>query len=308
MLEEEVCPFCNREIKKESNFCKYCGTSLKICPECKFLNKAEDLFCGKCGMDLKHIESPQPLTKPKPILSRQQQYEIDQDITDVMQPKRQQPTSYLPFTSRQYRHQPVEYEYPTEKEEAFQPAQIRYSYSKVRALGFLGGPLPTSNVFAVTIEAFGFALAFIAVGITIAGIGLTFFSTLILPIIGAMLGGTFVVSAPFFGIYYVSSKWLYNTFEIKRPVRMSTIFWNYSLGTLLFSIIGIMLAPLFSEGGAVAISLAVVGVIVILMGLIIIPLKAFLADLIYVKASINERDKDKNDGKDETDEIEAKKK
>jgi hypothetical protein len=51
-----------------------------------------------------------------------------------------------------------------------------------------------------------------------------------------------------------------------------------------------------------------VGVIVILMGLIIIPLKAFLADLIYVKASINERDKDKNDGKDETDEIEAKKK
>ena len=66
-----------------------------------------------------------------------------------------------------------------------------------------------------------------------------------------------------------------------------TIVWNYTLGSLIFALLGLMLAPIFIQGGALGITLSVIGGIVYLMGLIIVPLKAYLADLVYVKAAVN---------------------
>ncbi len=66
------------------------------------------------------------------------------------------------------------------------------------------------------------------------------------------------------------------------------------MGTLLFSLVGLMLTPVFIQGGALWISLAVLGGVIYLMGLTIIPLKAFLADLVYVKAAMRLRDEGKD--------------
>ena len=87
-------------------------------------------------------------------------------------------------------------------------------------------------------------------------------------------------------------------------MKSITIIWNYALGTLLFSLVGLMLAPVFIQGGALWISLSVLGGIIYLMGLIIIPLKAFLADLVYVKAAMKLRD----DGKESEEESEEEQK
>ena len=56
-----------------------------------------------------------------------------------------------------------------------------------------------------------------------------------------------------------------------------------------------MIAPIFIQGGALAITFTVVGGIVYLMGLIIVPLKAYLADLVYVKAALNAKEKESED-------------
>jgi hypothetical protein len=181
-------------------------------------------------------------------------------------------------------------------------------------LGFISGPLSTTSVVSATVEVFALALVLIAAGIAIIGIGLAFLETIILPLILGVLGGALLCSAPFFGIYYVSSNWLYRTFQIKRPVKTITIVWNYALGTLLLSIIGMMLAPIIVYGNimdlmsnGVMITLSVVGGIVYLMALIIIPLKAYLADLVYVKAAMQLRDKEKEEEKKEKQESEEKK-
>ena len=69
-----------------------------------------------------------------------------------------------------------------------------------------------------------------------------------------------------------------------------------------------MLAPIFIQGlGAVGITLAVVGGIVYLMGLIIVPLKAYLADLVYVKAAINLRNIEEKEKEAEEEEIKEEK-
>ena len=287
MSDKSICPNCNREIKSTSKFCKFCGVTLKSCPSCNEFNKVEDAFCGSCGEDISEIVVPEA----DRIEREESAYAaIIEEIEDEKKPK-------LVVWPPQYAEtRPYIQPKPTPKlfEEGtqYEPTAVQYQYSKVRVIGFLGGPLPTSNVLSVTLEAFGLALALIAAGIVIASIGFAFFEYLVFPIITGILGGSLLLSAPFFGIYYVSSNWLYKAFQIKRPVKIRTIILNYALGTFLFAIIGMMLAPIFIQGGALAITFSVVGGIVYLMGLIVIPLKAYLADLVYVKAAIKLRDKE----------------
>ena len=96
-------------------------------------------------------------------------------------------------------------------------------------------------------------------------------------------------------------EWL-NEKEIKRPAKLSTILINYSIGILVFAILGLMLAPVFLLGGAIGWTLSVIGGIAVVMGLIVVPLKAYLADLVYVKAAVNQKDKEnENNSKKETD-------
>jgi hypothetical protein len=303
MSDKTICPNCNREIKSTSKFCKFCGVTLKSCPSCNEFNKVEDAFCGSCGEDISEIVVP--------IADRIEREEsayaaIIEEIEDEKKPK-------LVVWPPQYAEtRPYIQPKPTPKlfEEGtqYEPTKIQYQYSKVRLIGFLGGPLPTSNVLSVTLEAFGLALALIAAGIVIASIGLAFFEYLVFPVITGILGGALLFSAPFFGIYYVSSNWLYKAFQIKRPVKTRTLILNYALGTMLFAIVGMMLAPVFIQGGALAITFSVVGGIVYLMGLIIIPLKAYLADLVYVKAAIKHRDKEEEDKVQEEKKVEEKEK
>lgn len=308
MSDESICPSCNREIKPKSKFCKFCGVTLKSCPSCNMINKVEDAFCASCGEDISEVTVP----KPHRTESEETAYAaiIEETKEGDKKPK-------LVIWPPQYAAaRPYITPKPTQKlfEEGtqFEPSTLQYQYSRVRAIGFLGGPLPTSNVLGETLEAFGLALALIATGIVIASIGFAFFEYLVFPIITGILGGALLLSAPFFGIYYVSSKWLYKAFQIKRPVKTKTIILNYALGTFLFAIIGLMLAPIFIQGGALAITFSVVGGIVYLMGLIVVPLKAYLADLVYVKAAIKQRDKEETKtevkGQEEINEKEMKEK
>ena len=301
MSKMGICPACNREIKLSSKFCKYCGTSLKSCPDCKSINTALDQFCGSCGVDISQVEAAEPLreiipedsgkiSRTEPRIDESQEIAIEDSQSKlVVWP----PMSY----DRQFAPPPARPDImPSEDAAKFEPKTVKYAYGKVRILGFLGGPLPTSNVISATVEAFGLALALVAGGIGIASIGLAFFEYLIPAIIAGIIGGALLLSAPFFGIYYVSSSWLYRTFQIKRPTKARTMVGNYALSALLFSFLGLMLAPIFIQGlGAVGITLAVVGGIVYLMGLIIVPLKAYLADLVYVKAAINLREKEEKE-------------
>lgn len=282
------CPNCHRQIRASSKFCKYCGQSLKVCPECQELNNLDDTFCALCGTDISKVKVPEAFRS--------------EERAGEMKVQGQQKVVMWPPISPVRQIQPKPKFQVFEEGTPYKPASIKYPYSKVRALGFLGGPLPTSSVFSATIEALGLALALIAAGVAIVGIGLAFFQFIVLPIIAGILGGALLLSAPFFGIYYVSSNWLYKTFLIKRPVKSITIIWNYALGTLLFSLVGLMLTPVFIQGGALWISLAVLGGIIYLMGLTIIPLKAFLADLVYVKAAMKLRDEIKDTKEQEEDE------
>lgn len=282
------CPYCGRQIRASSKFCKYCGQSLKICPECQELNNHDDAFCALCGTDISKVEASETIR-------------LDERTEEVKEQGQQKIVMWPPLSPvRQIQPKPQFSVF--EEGTPYKPTSIKYPYSRVRALGFLGGPLPTSTVFSATIEALGLALALIAAGVAIIGIGLAFFQILILPIMAGVLGGALLLSAPFFGIYYVSSNWLYKTFQIKRPVKSITIIWNYALGTLLFSLVGLIFAPVFIQGSALWISLAVLGGIIYLMGLIIIPLKAFLADLVYVKAAMKLRDEGKDTKEQKEDE------
>ncbi|OLS32012.1 MAG: hypothetical protein HeimAB125_13360, partial [Candidatus Heimdallarchaeota archaeon AB_125] len=190
----------------------------------------------------------------------------------------------------------------TEVESTFEPEMLEYKYKKVKFLGFLEGSLPSSNALAATLEAFGIALILIALGIGIIAIGLSTFKSETFAIILGIIGSVFVFSAPTFGLYFISSRWLYRAFEIKRPAKLSTILINYSIGILVFAILGLMLAPVFLLGGAIGWTLSVIGGIAVVMGLIVVPLKAYLADLVYVKAAVNQKDKEnENNSKKETD-------
>ncbi len=292
MSATQDCPSCFRKIKTSSRFCKYCGSTLKLCPECSTINKEKDAYCGECGADIRTIEVAESY-RDKTDTERKAREEFLED--ELLDQKKQKLVMWPPTADSRYHFQTSSRPSPRltpyteflDKEPTYQPPKLDYTYNKVRALGFLGGPLPTSNVLSSVVEAFGIALALIAFGIIIFSIGMAFFEYLIFPIIAGVLGGAFLLSAPFFGIYYVSSDWLYRTFEIKRPVRLMTIIWNYTLGSLIFSLLGLMLAPIFIQGGALGITLSVIGGIVYLMGLIVVPLKAYLADLVYVKAAVN---------------------
>jgi len=67
-----------------------------------------------------------------------------------------------------------------------------------------------------------------------------------------------------------------------------------------------MLAPVFLLGGAIGWTLSVIGGVVTVMGLIVVPLKAYLADLVFVKAAVNLKNKEKdNDSEEESDEEES---
>ncbi|MFW9852539.1 MAG: zinc ribbon domain-containing protein [Candidatus Thorarchaeota archaeon] len=299
MSDKSTCPSCNREIKSTSKFCKFCGITLKSCPSCNEINKAEDVFCASCGEDISKVDVPKSLRDESQDVAYAT---VIEEIEEERKPK-------LVIWPPQYAEtRPYIQPKPTpqlfEDGTKYEPTTVQYQYSRVRAIGFLGGPLPTSNVLSVTVEVFGLALALIAAGIVIASIGLAFFEYLIFPIITGILGGAILLSAPFFGIYYVSSKWLYKAFQIKRPVKNSTIILNYSLGTVLFSIIGLIFIVPIVLGGALGITLAVLGGIVYLMGLIVVPLKAYLADLVYVKAAMKLRDKEEEDKVQEKTEIE----
>jgi len=296
MSETQDCPYCFRKIKTSSRFCKFCGSTLKLCPECKTLNKDDASYCDECGSDIKDVEVAESYKIMKGEISAQDEEEI-QDFLEEGGFKSKKPQLIVWPPLADSRHQPQVSSRPRpysqlnylEREPTYQPTDLKYTYSKVKPLGFLGGSIPTSNFLGAIIEAFGLALALIALGIVIFAIGMAFFQYLIFPIIAGIIAGAFLLSAPFFGIYYVSSKWLYRAFDVKRPVKTMTIIGNYTLGSLIFALLGMMLAPIFIQGGAVSITLSVVGGIVYIMGLIIIPLKAYLADLIYVRAAVNEK-------------------
>ncbi|MCE7743169.1 MAG: hypothetical protein GOP50_12030 [Candidatus Heimdallarchaeota archaeon] len=293
MSGTQDCPICYRKIKPSSKFCKFCGSTLKLCPECSTVNKKDDAYCSECGTDIKAIdvvESYNDVTEDSDAKAGKK--DMVQDYLDLEE-KEQKLVVWPPVSESRYLSQArprprlspnTEY---LDKEPTYEPKKLNYTYSKVRILGFLGGPLPTSNILSSVVEAFGIALALIAMGVVIFSIGMAFFQYLVFPIIAGAIGGAFLLSAPFFGIYYVSSNWLYRAFEIKRPVKTMTIVWNYTLGSLIFALLGLMLAPIFIQGGALWITLSVIGGIVYLMGLIIVPLKAYLADLVYVKAAVN---------------------
>ncbi|MHA1200146.1 MAG: double zinc ribbon domain-containing protein [Candidatus Heimdallarchaeaceae archaeon] len=309
MSVTQDCPTCFRKIKTSSKFCKFCGSTLKLCSECNSINKEDDSYCSECGADIKTIdvaESYKDATKDsKDDLAERAQ--IQEYLNEGASDKKPQLVMWPPAADSRYHPQAsprstmgpnIEY---LDKEPTYQPKKLNYTYSKVRVLGFLGGPLPTTNVLSSVVEAFGVALALIAVGIVIFSIGMAFFQYLVFPIIAGVLGGAFLLSAPFFGIYYVSSNWLYRAFEIKRPVKLMTIIWNYTLGSLIFAILGLMLAPIFIQGGALGITFSIIGGIVYLMGLIVVPLKAYLADLVYVKAAVDIKNKEstKESGEEE---------
>lgn len=289
MSASQECPVCFRSIKSSSKFCKFCGSTIKQCPDCEYLNKEEDTYCRECGTNISTVEVAESYKGTKRDFDKEVLGKTESKL--VMWPPVTE-ASYLSQARPRARLNP--YADYMEKEPTYQPKELNYTYNKVKLLGFLGGPLPTTNVLGAVVEAFGIALALVAVGIVIFSIGMAFFEYLVFPIIFGIIGGAFLLSAPFFGIYYVSSNWLYRAFEVKRPVKTMTIIGNYSLGSLIFALLGMMLAPIFIQGGALAITLSVIGGIVYVMGLIIVPLKAYLADLVYVKAAVKTRDLESN--------------
>ena len=293
MSESEPCPYCFREIKKGVNFCKYCGFAIKHCPSCNSPNKAESLFCSSCGKDIREITVQSRNLEPPISPSHVSQTGSEKII--IWPP----PGQFFP-TQPKYRpyQTPEEQLFGTrDNQEQFQP-KIVYPYSKVGILGFLRGPISTSKVFTSVVEAFAYGLALIATGVLIISIGFLLFKTLILPIIGLLWGGTLILSAPFFGMYFVSSKWLYKAFKIKKPVSDMTILWNYLFSIIFFSFISLILIPLLAMNTLFATIFGIIAMILIFAVLIVIPLKAFLIDLAYVKAAVVERDSQKE--KEET--------
>jgi hypothetical protein len=275
---------------------------LKICPECNTLNKAEDLFCAECGHDIKDIQvpvrTPTQATGKTGVFQPVIQQTNDQDGEDQPKlilwpplPTQQPPAMRIQPKPPSAAQRSVKF---TEVESTFEPDMLEYKYKKVKFIGFLEGSLPSTNALAATIEAFGIALILIALGIGIVAIGLTTFKSETFAIILGIIGSVYVFSAPMFGLYFISSRWLYRAFEIKRPVKLSTVLINYSLGVLVFAILGLMFAPVFLLGGAIGWTLSVFGGIAVVMGLIVVPLKAYLADLVYVKAAYSQKEKENN--------------
>lgn len=314
MSVNSECPICFRNIRSTSKFCKYCGGPLKKCPECQNLNKAEDLFCAECGYDIKDVEVP--VSTPSQVAGKTGVFQPIIQRTAGQEDEDSQPKLILwPPLPAQQLSRPAHSRtllpaqratYFTEVEPTYEPEKLEYKYKKIKFIGFLEGSLPSSNALAATLEAFGIALILIAFGVGVVAIGLTTFKSETFAVILGIIGSIFVFSAPMFGLYFISSRWLYRAFEIKRPVRLSTVIMNYSLGVLVFALLGLMLAPVFLLGGAIGWTLSIIGGIVTVMGLIVVPLKAYLADLVYVKAAVNQKNKETdNDSEEESDEEES---
>lgn len=288
------CPVCNKPIKHNSKFCKYCGTPLRICNKCNALNERNALYCRQCGEKLSPLESEAVSESSLPTPP------IDSFPAPSEQIIFQAPT-YPPYYPRP--HQQFEI-FNKKSIDTYSPDMTIHPYRKVKFLGYLAGPIPSSNVFSFSLEAFAYSLLYIAIGTVITSIGLAFVGTIILPIIGGLIGATFIISAPFFGIYLVSSTWLYKAFKIKRPTPISIIVWNYFLGNLFLSIIALFLTPIYLQVSAATYALSIVGFIIYTLLFVVVPLKAFLADLLYVKAAVHERD---NQLKKESNSIEIEK-
>ncbi len=297
MSEPSNCPACLKNIRKESKFCKFCGIPLKICPACKDHNIVEDVFCSSCGENIKDVKAEAPINVKRTPPA--QSDPMSQGATPGKQP---QLVIWPPVDqTRMYAPPVVQTRQVIPDGPAYEPPIAKYDYNRVRPLGYFSGPLPLSSVVSPALESFGYALALIAIGTVIVSIGLAFIQLIIPPLITGILGGALILSAPFFGIYYVSSSWVYKIFQIKRPVKISTILVNYGLGTLLFSIIGLACSPLLlldllGTSATVAtvgsILFYVIAALIYLVGLFIIPLKAFLADLTYVKNALNQKKKE----------------
>lgn len=297
MSDTSSCPACLKNIRKESKFCKYCGIPLKICPACKEHNIVEDVFCGSCGENIKDVKAEAPINVKRTPPS--QSDPLSQGATPVKQP---QLVLWPPIDQgRMYAPPVVQTRQVIPDGPVYEPPVTKYDYDRVRPFGYFSGPLPLSSVVSPALESFGYSLALITIGTIIVSIGLAFIQLIIPPLITGILGGALILSAPFFGIYYVSSSWLYKIFQIKRPVKISTILVNYGLGTLLFSIIGLICSPLLLldllGGSAAAATVGitifiVIAALIYFLGLFIIPLKAFLADLTYVKNALNQKKKE----------------
>ncbi|MHA1684800.1 MAG: zinc ribbon domain-containing protein [Candidatus Heimdallarchaeaceae archaeon] len=282
--EEAPCPLCDRLIKKSSRFCKYCGTPLILCPHCKKLNERSAQFCRECGKKLEKLEEE----KEPPIASRERpSVEIaEQSKGSILVG----PPVYPMYYPQPYKRYSI---FRKDTQETYSPEKAIHPYKKIKIQGYLSGPIPTGNVFSFSLEALGYSLLYIAIGVVISSIGLAFFGTIVLPIIGGLIGATFAISAPFFGIYLVSSTWLYKAFEIKRPVQINTIIWNYLLSNLVLSLLALFLIPIYLQVSVFTYALSVIGFIIYTMLFVVIPLKAFLADLLYVKAAVDEKEKTK---------------
>ena len=162
MSETQDCPYCFRTIKTKSSFCKFCGSTLKHCSECSAINKEDVSYCSECGTNIKDVEVPKSYRKEKEgKLSEKDREELQELIEERGLPKKQPQLVLWPpiaGTRNQSQFRPrarslIQTEY-LDQESTYQPADLQYTYNKVKALGFLGGSLPTSNVLGSIVEAF----------------------------------------------------------------------------------------------------------------------------------------------------------
>ncbi len=304
MSEQVRCPYCLREIAPNSKFCKYCGAALKICPSCGTPNKSESLYCSKCGQDIKDLEVKAPIRKNESIEP------VATTVTNKTPVIPTQGASLPVFTQPPpyYRFPPPPPYYPTNQfqqympqksDQHYVPVKLSHPYNAIKPFGFFSKTMPSSNVIVESANALAYSLVLIAIGVVTLAIGLAFFQTILLPFIGIIWGVTLIFSAPFFGIYYVMSTWLYRAFEIKRTVSNLTILWNYIISNLWYSGITIMIIPLSLINSTAAITAAAIAAVLYLIILTFVPLKAYLADLVYVKAATIEKTKNEEKKKDE---------
>ncbi len=288
MSDSIACPKCHNEIRKSSKFCKYCGEPIKFCPNCSHPNTVTDKFCANCGSDITEVSAPEkrvavPIKKASEVEDLPPgMKETDGDrlvIPDYMEPQK---GDYQP-NWQQGMFSPLK-----RQEDQYYPKEIEHPYETVKLMGFLSGPLPTSNVLVSAISSLAYGCALIAAAFSILALfGITGLDVLF--IIGLIWASILILSAPFFGIYYVTSTWLYNTFNIKKPLTGIKMVINYSLSVSILSLLSLIIAPLFLIEAEWGIILGGLAFILYLIILTIVPLKAFLADLGYVKLALNKK-------------------
>ncbi len=279
MNQEEIevpCPNCLRDINPSSKFCKYCGQALIQCISCRHLNVRGNTFCANCGEQIGSSSDPN-----KPY----------QNTTFSESPSTTSPS--MPFipvqdSNRSAEHSPSD-SYFMQQETPYYP-RINHPYESVKAVGFLTGVIPNSYAFTGSLKAIFFSVLTVSIGIVIFGLSFVFITGApFLTIIGALFAVVIMISAPFLGFYIVCSNWLYRTFRIKNPVDKINIFANFILTITVFSLVSLFLFPLLLLSELWVSFFVVFTFIYFLVIMFFTSVKAFLADLVYVKAVVEQK-------------------